>query len=417
MKYQLTTLEQLVETVNPEIVNPADFARRQDEWLKTFREEKERIVRVLMNKVFDVASDSKRLEVYVQQHQHGITALAIILFRYISLSSKERQSFYTSLCEDLKSLLSYILRHCDKYLDLNLPLPHNYSTLVVSDLEGQLQHVEEHFRGPEWSSELLDLALNPIRDFVHNKKSITYRRLLYYQELLYQISLLSADHEVSYMMYHYQLLDNIMKEIGKTETKENVKINILLLYMNFNAPDYIAYCIAGLNRKFGDLPNPERLRIMRIYRKFITHVKLKPSFSFMPEIKESTLDQLQYWIEREIEYLEREQLNGNEGEQKSAPNEPTDKIRTSLSAKELAVFIRLFAEAKIITNQSNREVYRAVSQYFTTTGTDGLTFEGIRSRNYNLSRNAVYSVKERLLTCVNILQRWLNRGEKLSFLQ
>jgi len=418
MHYEMALLEGLVSHIRPSRLILPLLQAQKEEWMQFVETEKDRICVALNNGVFKT-SDSKIVELYIQQHQRATNALANTLLGYMEAATDPQiRQFYTEICACLESLLSYILKHFDKYFDVNLPVPQGYRIIASDELRHKLEQLESNFARMEINKNLVDIALKPIREQVRDNgpHTMTYRTLNYYQELMDQLSRLDDDNGIGYMVLNLELIENILQQIGRSETRNTLRLNITLLYINFNSPEFVAFCIKGLLDKYNELPDSQHLWVMELYLKFLSQIRLKPSYSLIPE-EESVTQQIKVWLEHEISFLQKKTIRSPEATANNPGiNASDDKIRTALSTRELVVYISLFAqeEVNIIVNKVNEELYRAVAEKFTTVGSDELSIGSIKSKKFNLHKPAIESVLHRQLESIKVLRRWLTEYPKIS---
>lgn len=217
-----------------------------------------------------------------------------------------------------------------------------------------------------------------------DKNPVTYRDLIYLKELLSELSSI--------------LLDVNLEDL-------NVVIRNLLIYLNFNHPAFIVFLINKLSKEVNDQESQqEKVLKLKFYKKEISQIHTKSGVALHKEIM-PVKEQLIIWIEEEIIFLQSESEVLKQSTVTEQQNDGELKINTSLSVPQLAYFIRLLVENKTITNINQTQLLKFFALHFTSLKRENMSYGHLRSQYYKIEMPAVESIKNLLLTLVNLSRK------------
>lgn len=147
----------------------------------------------------------------------------------------------------------------------------------------------------------------------------------------------------------------------------NRQLRELLHYINFNSPEYVAYCVQYIERHLNspDMSDHMGTLILDRYRKLIIQQPVKPSFSLDP-VAPSLSHMLCEWIDAETWFVERS-LQADD----TSPAVPEGlisrfRIIVDLTSEQLSYFFRLLILAETIKNDNKTILSSIVSKVFLT---------------------------------------------------
>jgi len=423
--YELSTMEGIVEQMHPSCVlhlTGHGAEEMRENWLDAMRKEKDRVLFAMMERSLQL-TEHKKIRLYIGRHQHAATYLADVLQQYASTNgTRSRESvrewtvFYRRTAGLLEELLSEMLRRFEEYIDTRQTLHHSYRFAARAELVAMVRETESLAQRTEIDPSLLEIALKPVKRFTEGKDSvITYRLLHYFRELITQLRKLTDREMGSYMTYNFQVTTSTGGGITPEHSVINLRLHVMLLYMNFNTPEYVAYYTAKLLEKLGPLESTgEKIRLLRLYHKILNLVRLRPGLSLMPELKASVVDQIQNWIVEELAYLkelESHEANHhlypftqNNGKLSSA--ESSKKIQFMASAAELALFIRTAPEAEIIASMAPMELLRTFQASFKSVGASDNSINSLKNHYFNPKKTAASSLIHRFQQWIKVLRKY-----------
>jgi hypothetical protein len=366
MNYELTHFEEwLKATVHPEFFTlnpPSDKKLKQ--LLLFANAEKDRICKTHIELEFTHPNED--LVKYVHLHQVSLSNISNMVLKYLDheiCSNHERFiGFYNEICNLLESILIFSVEFRKTEFNFDM-LKTAYSLDKDKAIFKQhLSILSSLYNLPGAEKPLINLALQPIKEFTENVKRITYRELGQLEELTMELhELLRIDEQQDF----------------------NYEMHSILLQLNFNFPRYPLYCCYRLDEKLSLLTTQEE-RIERInwYVGMLQQIEHRPGFQFMKGVPPAT-QQILTSINNTYQYLLKATVN------MSLPMEKPEKIKLTISVAVLALFIKILIKAGIISNANNAEVLRIIVESFSTPKSEHLSFESLKGK-YNKTPFAAY---------------------------
>lgn len=369
MKNELEAVDHFVKvTINPTQFTEAIPSTELQKSIDFIDGEHSRICNCILTEVYEL-NLSQRAEPYIQFHQTALADLIDRLQRYTgSTTHRDLIDFYGKVSAILGNIISYIQEYLNKYMDHDLPIPHLYNQLLKDDLAKSCKVIDTRFKDTDVPSELVEIALRPLRTFLKAPQKISFRKAIYLQEIVRDLVELSS----------------------LSGNEKNTRFHELMFRINFNAPDYVYYCTAALDRKLNELESHQaKLEMLDHYVKIIRRQPIKNNLSLVPNFQ-PVWEQMLIWIREEYQYL----LAHNIPEANSSNKINKIKIKTSFSVPQLAAFARAMIEKGAITNTTNIEVLRFFAQYVTTLNADDISEESLKNKFYNIEPGTKGQMKE-----------------------
>jgi len=415
MSYEFHKLEALIkECLSPNILS----ARLNDEHhttelLHKVRTEVQGLKSLLVNNVIS-APNELAAETLVQFCQKQVGIYLQDMLEYLDTQKNQDLSpsvvsFYSLVSKELESILSFILRQFTQYFDLDQPVTHSHRVVACQELTDLISSTQDQYKGTTIDAGLLDMIYKSLMELVTSKADITYRRMKYAQELADQLRRLADNNNpIENYVQFFDLISEQLNDVGIPEQDLTIKLHIILLYLNYNSPEYISHCVKALWYKMRGKDRKQKLLILGLYGKLMKQLKSKPAFSFMPEYP-SALQQISDWIEIESNYLANSNSDESEPIMPEQPNtvEKVEKVVFGMSAARLAVILSVFMsdEIKAITDQNAAKVFRTFAAVAITPGSDSLNPAGLRSKANNLRREAVEWSTDFFFKCYTYMRR------------
>jgi hypothetical protein len=133
-------------------------------------------------------------------------------------------------------------------------------------------------------------------------------------------------------------------------------------------------------------------------QKKVSQLLKKSNVAFHP-VQPAAKQIILEWIAQELSYLE-ETTMVSEKEVKEGI-----KINTSISVPVLALFIRLFKEAEIVTNTNQTEVLKFFATHFTTLRKSVLSYGHLHSKYYDSDEGTKKRVYDYLMVMANLCKK------------
>lgn len=318
---------------------------------------------------------------YIKIHQLVVLNLTDVLIAYtqdeIHPPSAALKTFYLKVCTIIEEILTYIQQFLPAFFNEELPIPYITSIETREELQNSLQSLQALYLIPDIEKTLLNLALQPIKEFVNHANEVTtYKDLRYLKELVRDIS---------------SLLD------WQEGMEINFELHGILLQLNFNLPRYVLYCCTRLDDKLHSMKTPkEKLDTIVLYLRTIEIVQYKPGFAYITGIPDVT-EQIVNSVKITFEHL----LNTTPHREKKT----IGKIKTNFSVNELAALVKIATKAGDIKNEIAIEVIRFYAEHYTTVQADEISEDSFRAKYYKVEIGTYESLLETLDTWAKIIRK------------
>lgn len=395
MKYELAFIEILVrKEIFTELKNQS--LGQSKNTLLIFDDEIRRIKIEWRNHVFS-ATDERSIERYIQDHQkvlieltnHVLDQLGDNAEKMYSNTADDNQfGLYRSIYKGLEDLLAFIEKYFSKYFDQESKVPDSYKWIAYRDFREQVPGIRNFFLNNNLEKRLLALALYPVDQFLEkaSTREVTFRKLIFLKTLIKELEKMSRQN----------LEGNNLEE----------QLKMLLFYLDYNSLRAFNYATDFINSYVAKAETlSDRVERLAYAQKCINQAQIKPGFSYNPDYK-PIKEQLSDWITEEIHFVEKRQ-------QLSLHFKPGDtefikkdfKLALELSVAQLACFIRLLVETKIIQNKNIQDVLRFVSKSVRTRKAENIAHSSLYSKFYNIEESARTAIKDMLIKLLNQVRR------------
>ncbi len=398
MQYELDKLEKLVmndlDAFDPALeLDPKAYGIVKSSIL----EETERIKKAFVKKSF-TSKKEKQMEFYIHYHQESIINLFDYVVSYLGAYNLEplhsmpeeytRIHLYQTVYLSLEQLLAFIERHFSKYFNQDAKSPESYRYIVHREIQEKVPDVRHRLEKKGIDKQLMAIALFPLDEFIEgvHRKEVSYRRLIYYKELLNEL---------------YELGDAQLEN-----EKLNLQVCMVLCYLNYNANRFYKYCIQKISQYIQKQRSLSgQMEKLAYLLKLNNQIQVKPGFAYHPKAH-TFQEQLSEWITEELHYLEkRQQLLNPYPANADEPVQKNFKLKTDLSVPQLAYFLKLLIETGIIKNKNTLEVIRFTAGIIQTKNTENISWGGLRARFYQPQQHAVETIKDRVISFLNYIRK------------
>ncbi len=341
----------------------------------------------LIVSLFNLEKQSE-VESLVQNYQSVIIRLLDDLYTYQldQAGNNNVLALYSAISTSLSDILSFIENYFTKYFNIDQKVPYHYHVIKSENFQSQLSKLRIQFK-----ERAADLKLITIVESCYSlsisdshKTTITYRQLIYLKELLAELTSISSD----------------------TQTADfNTTICNLLVYLNFNHPAFIVYMTDKFSRKIKEQESQqEKVLQLNLQLKQIKQINTTSRGILFKDIM-GVKEQLINWIDEEIDYIQKESDVSKQLASDEQKSESELKINTSLSIPQLAFFVRLLVENKTITNINQTQLLKFIALHFTSVKRENISYGHLRSQYYKAELPAIESIKNLLLTLVNLSRK------------
>lgn len=326
----------------------------------------------LKNEVFSLKK-KRHIRVTVRQYHSTLIFLldSIIENRTAKvLQSEKIMRLADLLISGLDYLISFIEDRFSYYLSLDERVPITYLMVCRKELSLKLQRINKRSLGAEPDKLTVKRVVKILQNAIEadNGKKLTYRRILYFRELLKlleehngdmenpsiftPLDELLIDHNFNSVQYISILTERMTEQIYKVE-KQSAKLNLLLLFF----------------KDFKQL-----------------HSNVKITFDASHK---NIKDVLENWFISEISFLQnRDEAEGSDvlcykrnGNNSHLADE--NKIQCTLSSDQMGLILRATDETRILQAKSMSQIFKTIVPYLSTPFKRNLSYQSVRSKSYN----------------------------------
>ncbi|WP_131726569.1 hypothetical protein [Flavobacterium sp. Leaf82] len=274
------------------------------------------------------------------------------------------------LISNLDYLISFIEDRFSYYLSLDERVPITYLMVCRKELALKLQRISKRNLSSESDKVTIKRVVKIVQNAIEaeNGKKLTYRRILYFRELLKlldehnddmeNLSIFSPldelliDHNFNSVQYISILTERMTEQIYKTE-KQSSKLNLLLLFF----------------KDFKQL-----------------HSNVKITFDASHQ---NIKDVLENWFVSEISFLQnRDEIEAQDISSSKKNGNPShladqNKIQCTLSSDQMGLILRATDETRILKARSMSLIFKTIVPYLSTPFKRNLSYQSVRSKSYN----------------------------------
>ncbi|MBT1690489.1 hypothetical protein [Dawidia soli] len=332
---------------------------------------------------FDKPADRRR---YIRYHHHALLTLAGQLLRYATPADLDHvrlqpgpQTLSQILYHAIEDLLDFIRTHFPQHIDQDAWLPVSYQLIVRYRLCNDLPTLRTALLRRGVSLDLVAVAMLPLTQLTGDTdpNHVTHRTVAYLDQLKKRLFRLAAS------------------PVGNP----NRQLVELLCELNFNSPEFVAYCIAYMKYDLRNvLPTADGgPMVLYRFRKLLLQIQPASAVALHPSLP-PLQERLCAWIDAELSYSESTLRPPN------ATPVPDglgliSKIIIILTGGQLSYFFGVMLEEHIVTNKNKTQLGRILSAVFHTTY-DGKKADSYRQQFYRGDlgiMRAVESVLDRML--------------------
>lgn len=286
------------------------------------------------------------------------------------LQSEKIRKLADLLISNLDYLISFIEDRFSYYLSLDERVPITYLMVCRKELALKLQRINKRSLSSEPDKLTIKRVVKLLQNAIEadNGKKLTYRRILYFRELLKlleeyngdienpsiftPLDELLIDHNFNSLQYISILTERMTEQIYSTE-KQSAKLNLLLLFF----------------KDFKQL-----------------HSNVKITFDVCHQ---NIKDVLENWFASEISFLQnRDELeeSGNMFSKRninSSSHITENKIQCTLSSDQMGLILRATDETRVLKAKSMSLIFKTIVPYLSTPFKRNLSYQSVRSKSYN----------------------------------
>lgn len=398
MTYELEKLNNIISTDLDKLAKDTKKLKTADidYWVSTIDVEAKRIKKAFIEVAFGTENE-KLIERYMSHHQVDLIRLSDCLLHYLDgevsfkIKSLTHDPPFTKLLKYtygyLEDLINYLENHFSRYFNLDATVPRSYRLMAIHDFKEKLAEIDQQSNARNLDSRLHQVITNPLRRLISgNEEKVTFRKLIYFKKLVFE-------------------LENFFQN---QSSENNLVQNLFssMIYVNFNSFKFFAYCTEYIKAQYQEKDTlTDQIDNLALTSKIINQTQQKPRVAYCNE-RQSLKHTLIAWIDEEIAFLEkRHQLTFNMPVVQSDSFTDKFKLQTNMSVAQLAYFIRLLVEEKIITNRNQREVLQFFARFTRTKKAENVSAESLRTRYYNVDTSTKEAVKDLIIRLLNHIRK------------
>jgi len=326
----------------------------------------------IKNKVFSLKK-KRHIRVTVRQYHSTLIFLLDSIMENRTekvIQSDKMRKLADLLISNLDYLISFIEDRFSYYLSLDERVPITYLMVCRKELALKLQRISKRNLSTEPDKVTIKRVVKILQNAIEaeNGKKLTYRRILYFRELLKlleehnddmenlsiftPLDELLIDHNFNSVQYISILTERMTEQIYTTE-KQSAKLNLLLLFF----------------KDFKQL-----------------HSNVKITFDASHQ---NIKDVLENWFVSEISFLQnRDEIETQDissSKKNSNPSHLADqnKIQCTLSSDQMGLILRATDETRILKAKSMSLIFKTIVPYLSTPFKRNLSYQSVRSKSYN----------------------------------
>jgi hypothetical protein len=354
-----------------------------DSLLETSRRARESVRSFLIQESLLRKTDQE-IKILVERHQFVFTDLLDILFSYQSGHSipVEWQRVYEQVAKDLDALLQLLETSFPHYFNPNAKAPHFRGMKWEKELQQRLSKAKKRLAEQERNPHVLESIFDIFESLLRPSEpaALSFHQLTYFTTLFVSLSTWSAD------AYRDSRLSPLIH---------------FLFTVQFNEERFLCHVFNFLKEELAKVESAEeQLHLLKEQYKCIAQILESPGtplFPDRPSPKETVLE----WINQEIYFLQ----SSLPKKETSVSPTSSEKIHTSLSVPVLALYLRLFKDAGIITNTNYQELFRAATSTFTTSRKAAVAHSHLHSKFYAIEESAKRKVFDQLMEMAHLCKR------------
>jgi hypothetical protein len=370
--YPLEWLDSLIlQTLNPEKTNISNLSAHDLALMTESLSKESQKTQIQLKKQLFSLKKKKQISLLVCKYHCTLVFLLDNVTEYQKNSVLQNgilQSIIDHIISTLNDLLSFIeSRYCN-YLSLRQRVPMSSVLVFRKEILIRLENIKTKKITSKRDGQIIEIVFTALSDSNLHKSQckITYREILYYEELLGYLDAITDTQDHS----------GLFSEIDK-----------LLIEMNFNYHPYISYFIDQIKNRIAIQENIiDKINVLLLFNKEFSQLLPNEKNAFDATLQ-SIKDVVGNWFKQEIFYLEKKQelvLKTNSGDLKpiSETTVLNSKIECDLSGDQIALILRATDEARVIRARSMNYFFKMIVPHLSTPFKKDLSYHSVRSKSY-----------------------------------
>jgi len=399
LKYPLEQWDHFIHiTLHPgELINAINLGRYASAiWLAPMSEDKN--VKMCLLQQMGIARKKRQMSASINSTHLGCINLSHTLSLYISsvksLSEIKEQhqhiiQNYFQLQNKVHEITCFIEENFASYCDLLRPASAHMHSCSLTGLGLRFLKCKQILQQRSQDRVLLNIAFSLAEKFFSdNSLTISnYSRFIYLKE-------------------YVSHLERIVSSTCKNDDVSGKLVQILLL-LNYNKFSFIDYLTENLKEQVNEIESVcEKISEWNIHLKRFKQLQHLPHYALFvngPSVKKIMIRN----IKEEINCLKAKETNEIASPSHTNTCQLTEeRLLTSLSVAQLALFVRLLLDAGIIETRNQSSLLKKIAAIIQTPKTTSISEESLRSKFYSPQNTSIIIIKEHLLNMMNKLRSY-----------
>jgi hypothetical protein len=392
--YLLSVLEILESLVLGKLTtNPNETSdQNYGEIIAIAQAEQKKIKNKLAETLF--LTDESRFEFYIHKVQNDITHLLDQLYNFLdseetilSIAQNSPLSFkdlQISVYYILEDMLDYIESQFPKYFNLEAAIPNRKRVIAIRQFSDNLEDLYKY--QDLIPSKLLVITALPIKNFIKDPSSSTYRCYYYLKRYMMEISNF-RNSEIHRVDLSYYIIRKLIR-------------------LNFNTVTFFNFITIEISKNVNQLEIvSEKIDQLSWYLKEVNQTLVIPDIGYIPH-QRPIKGLLSEWIIEEIDHLDKS-LHKSLTQAQIVKNKIDEnfKIQTDLSVPQYAFLLRTFVETGLFKNKDQDKALTKLFALITKTkGAENISPESLRKLFYKDDEKVREVVKTAIIKMLNYIQ-------------
>ncbi|MBZ4033832.1 hypothetical protein K6T82_03580 [Flavobacterium sp. 17A] len=373
-KYQLEWFDSLIlQTFDPVSTNIDSLTDSEIKVITdNISKESIKIQVHIKNEVFSLKK-KRHIRVTVRQYHSTLIFLLDCIMENRSekvIQSEKIRKLADLIISSLDYLISFIEDRFSYYLSLDERVPVTYLIVCRKELSLKLQRINKRTFNSMQDKMTIKAVVKLLQNAIEadNGKKLTYRRILYFRELL-------------------KLLEEHNDELENPSIF--TPLDELLIDHNFNSVQYISILTERMTEQIYNVEKQNgKLNLLLLFFKDFKQLHSNVKITF-DSSHQNIKDVLENWFVSEISFLQnKDEIEAQDIStpiKKGNPSHPADenKIQCTLSSDQMGLILRATDETRILKARSMSLIFKTIVPYLSTPFKRNLSYQSVRSKSYN----------------------------------
>ena len=327
--------------------------------------------------------EEKTSKYFIQNHQHKIVIMAnqisMNLSKQNGAATEAKYKIQNSLIEKLSTLLKFLETEYAHCLDSSYFITTSTGNDKALEYSKFLATLDSPFY---FADKLVQIALEPLNTFINrDKTSYTHQDIKYFDLLVGELKRL---HKKADMGLKKDLVD-------------------LLIYINFNNNDFLAYLISMILNQVSKMESVEEQLIQLRWHQKQYRQRHSKSDVALETNRQNIRNQVVSWISEEIDFLATSKQLIDLKDHVDAFTPQDYKLQLDLSVDQVALLAKISKDSGILKNKELKSVARIISKFVSTKRRSSISSSNLFNSMYKIEIENPEAFKSKLIRFLNDL--------------